>query len=112
MYGPPGPRARALAIALPLAVEGAFHWSVTWNTGTDAYVVEAGNSSGLGYAQWHAEQFLTRMRSRPGGARHAGRLLIPVVAGAADRLPVPVRTLGLGEVLDAVFSRFGPDLAA
>ncbi|MFC5148934.1 hypothetical protein [Streptomyces aureoversilis] len=97
---------------LPLAVEGAFRWSVTWNTGSGACVVEAGNSSGLGYAQWHAGQFLTRMRNAPGGARHAGRLLIPVVAGAADRVVVPVRTLGLGEVLDAVFSRFGQELTA
>lgn len=104
------PASSARPMGLPLAVEGTFRWSITWTTGSGAHVVEAGNSSGLGYAQWHAGQFLAQMRSTPGGARHAGRLLIPVVEGTAGRIAVPVRTLGLGEVLDAVLSRFGQDL--
>ncbi|MBV9024821.1 MAG: hypothetical protein JO362_13775 [Streptomycetaceae bacterium] len=97
---------------LPLAVEGPYNWSVTWDApdAGEAIRLEAGRASGRGYAQWQAEQFVDRLRRTPGGARHNGRLLIPVDPDATDPA-MPARTLGLAEVLHAVIDRFEADLA-
>lgn len=86
---------------LPLSVSGAVRWGVTWDAPhawTNAY--ETGDTSGIAYAQWHAQQTVRRLRDTPGGARRGGRLLVPVAP--CTPASVPVRHLGLGDVLRAV----------
>jgi hypothetical protein len=104
----------ALVGILPLSVSGPFAWTVTADLpGTGGVRFEAGQASGLAYAQWHAGQQIQALRSAPGGARREGRLLIPVPAGpAADTAAVPVWTVGLDEVLGAVAAYWGKELLA
>ncbi|MEU6352075.1 hypothetical protein ABZ896_22525 [Streptomyces sp. NPDC047072] len=96
-----------------LSVFGPVHWNVTWDAlDASTATYEAGNTSGLAFAQWHAHQHVQRLRQSPGGARRGGRLLIPVDPSAPAPAVVPVWHLGLGHVLNSVISRWEDDLLA
>ncbi|MGP3951200.1 hypothetical protein [Streptomyces sp. 7N604] len=96
-----------------LSVAGAARWCVSWDVpGAGSCTYEAGNAGGLGFAQWHAHQAVQRLRCTPGGARHGGRLLIPVDPSAPASVAPPVRHLGLGAVLSAVIARWEDALIA
>ncbi|MFJ8752032.1 hypothetical protein ACIREO_22280 [Streptomyces sp. NPDC102441] len=96
------------SLLLPLSVSGTVRWNVgeaAPHRGAADYYA-SGGASGVGLAKWHANQAVHQLRCTPGGARRNGRLLIPVGPTA----PVPVRHVGLGDVLRGVVGWWGDEL--